>query len=116
MVGKNVSTNKMQKLYNSTVEGISISGGDCATKVGSLCARFADMVTSVKTQVQNGISKILNLWVQTIDVSDQAVFTLKDSGVYEKEVKKTNVSNLIIVGQRRSGIFFVYDDGPPRPG
>ena len=60
MVGKNVSTNKMQKLYNSTVEGISISGGDCATKVGSLFSLLVDMGALVKTQVENGISKIFD--------------------------------------------------------
>ena len=32
----------------------------------------------VKTQVENGRSKISNLEVQTIDVFDQAILTLND--------------------------------------
>ena len=40
MFGKNASTNKNHKFYNSTVQAISIGGVDCATKVGSLCDPF----------------------------------------------------------------------------
>ena len=60
---------------------ISIGGGDCPKNVGSLCARFVDMVASVKTEVGNGLSKRLDSWGHTIDVSDQAVFTFKYSSL-----------------------------------
>ena len=39
----NTSTKKKHKFYNSKVQAISIRGGDCATKVGVLCAYFVDM-------------------------------------------------------------------------
>ena len=75
------------------------------------------MVSPVKTQVENGLSKLINLFGQTIDVSDQALFTLKDSGLHDEEGKKTNVSDLLTVGQRPSGRFFgFHDDGPPIRG
>ena len=51
MVGTNDSTNEKHKFYNSTVQAISIGGGDCATKVESICACFVDMGAPVKTQV-----------------------------------------------------------------
>ena len=51
MVGSNASTNEKHKFYKSTVQAISIGGGHCATKVGSMCARFVDMVAVLKTQV-----------------------------------------------------------------
>ena len=43
MVGTNASTNEKNEFYNSTVQAISREGGDCATKVGDLCARFVDI-------------------------------------------------------------------------
>ena len=55
--------------------------------------------------MENGISKIFDFWGHTIDVSDQAVFTLKDSGLDDEEGKKNNVIDPLIVGQRRSGSF-----------
>ena len=78
MIVTNASTNKNNKFYNSTVQAISIGGRDCATKVGSVCACFVDMGSPVKTQVENGLSKIFDFRGQTIDVSNQAVFILKD--------------------------------------
>ena len=36
----------------------------------------------MKTQVENGLSKLFNFQVKTINMSDQAVFTLKDSGFH----------------------------------
>ena len=51
MVGTNASTNKNHKFYKSTVPAISRGGGFCATKVGSLCARFVYMGSLDKTQV-----------------------------------------------------------------
>ena len=100
MVGTNASTNEKYKFYNSTVQAISGGGGDCATKVGSLCACFVDMVAPVKTQVENGLSKLLDFRGQTIDMSDQAVFTLNYLGLFGEEVNKTNVSDPLTVGQR----------------
>ena len=91
IVGTNASKNENHIFYNSTAQAILREGGDCATKVGALCACFVDMGSPVKTQVENGLSKLFDLWVQTIDVSDQAVFTLKDLGLYVKEGNKTNL-------------------------
>ena len=108
MVETNASTNKKHKLYNSTVQSISIGGGYCTTKVGTLCARFFDTGAPVKTQVENGLSKLFNLRIQTINVSDQAVFILKDSGCHDERGKKTNVSDLLTTTPRRSGIFLSF--------
>ena len=108
MVGTNASTNENHKFYNSTVRAISRGGGDCATKVGSLCAHFVDTGSLVKTQVENGLSKIFDFWGQTIDVSDQDVFILKDSGLHYEEGKKINVSDLLTAAQRRSGRFLSF--------
>ena len=62
-------------------QAISRGGGDSTTNVGALCANFVDMVPPVKTQLENGLSKLFNLWGQTIDVSDRAIFILKDLGL-----------------------------------
>ena len=105
MVGTHDSTNEKHKFYNSTVQDISRGGGDCATKFGSLCARFVDMEYPVNNQVGNGLSKLFYFRGQTIDVSDQAIFILKDSGLHDEEGKKTNINNPITAGQRRSGHF-----------
>ena len=51
MVETNSFTYKKHKLYNTTVQEISIGGGDFTTKVGSLCDYFVDMGSPVKTQV-----------------------------------------------------------------
>ena len=59
----------------------------------------------VKTQVKNGLSKLFDLWVHTIDVSDQAVFILKYPGHRDEEGKKINVSNPLTTDQRRTGRF-----------
>ena len=56
----------------------------------------------VKTLVENGLIKIFCLRFQTIDVSYQAVFTLKDSVIHDEYGKKTNVIDPIIVVQRQS--------------
>ena len=66
---------------------------------------FVDMVVPVKTQVENGISKIFDFRCQTIDVSDQAVFILKDLGLHDEEGEKFNVSDTLTASQRRSGHF-----------
>ena len=82
MVVTNASTNEKHKFYNSTVQAISRGGGDCNTKVGALCARFVDMVASVKTQVGNGLCKLFDFRVQTIDVYEQSVLILKYTGLH----------------------------------
>ena len=41
----------------------------------------------VKTQVENGLIKPFNFRGQTIDTSEQAVFTLKDSVIHDEEGK-----------------------------
>ena len=78
MVGTNAFTNEKHKFYNTTFQAISIGGEDCTTKVGALCARFFYMGAPAKAQVENGLSKIFDFRGQTIDVSDQAVLTLKN--------------------------------------
>ena len=88
------------------MQAISRVVGDCATKVGSLCARFVDMGAPYKTQLENGLSKLFNLRGQTIDVSDQAVFTLKYLVLHDEEGKKTNVINALIESQWQSYRFF----------
>ena len=54
MVGSNYSTNEKHKLYNSIFQDILIGVGDCATKVGAMCACSVDMGSPVKTQVKMG--------------------------------------------------------------
>ena len=49
MVGTNYYTNKKKNFYKSMVQVILRVGGDCATKVESLCDRFVDMGYLVKT-------------------------------------------------------------------
>ena len=108
MVGTNYSTNEKHKFYNSTVQAISRGGGDFATNIGSLSARFVDMGAPVKSQVNNGISNIFDFRGQTIDVYDQYVFTLKDLDIHYQEGKKTDVRDLLTVGQRRSSSFLSF--------
>ena len=57
----------------------------------------------VKTQVENGISKLFYFQIHAIDASDQAVFILKYSGLHYEEVN--NVSDPITAAQRMSGFF-----------
>ena len=82
MMKTNASTNENQKFYNLTMQVISRIGGDCGTKVGSMCAHFVDMGSPVKTQVENGLSNIFYFRGHTIDVYYQAVFSLKDSDIH----------------------------------
>ena len=105
MVRTNASTIEKHKFYNSTVQAIFRGGGERPTKVGCLCAHFVDMISPVKTQVENGLSKLFSFWGQTIDVSDQAVLTVIISGIHDEEGKKTNLSNPLTSAQRRSGRF-----------
>ena len=71
MVGTENFTNEKYKFYNSNVQAIYIGGGYCAKKAGSLCSRFVDMRAPLKIQAENGLCKILYLWGQNIDMSDQ---------------------------------------------
>ena len=107
MVGTNASTNRKHKFYNSKVQAISIGGVDCAKKFRSIRARFVDMGSQVKTQVDNGLSKLFGFWGHTIDVYDQAFFILKDSGIHDEEGKKKLIDPFTIA-QRRSGRFFSF--------
>ena len=61
----------------------------------------------VKKYVENGLSELFNLWVQTINVSDQAIFTLNDLSFHDGEKEKTNIRDPITVGHRQSGRFFL---------
>ena len=58
--------------------------------------------------MENGLSKLFNFRGQTIDVSDQDVFILKDSVLHDEEVKKTNVSDLFTADQSLSGSFLSF--------
>ena len=58
--------------------------------------------------MENRISKIFDFWVQTIDVSNQIIFILNDSGLHDEEGKKTNVSGPLTAAQRRSGSFLFF--------
>ena len=91
MVRTNASTNKNHNFYNSTVQAI-LRRGDCATKVGALCDHFFSMGASVKTRIENRLSKLLDCRGQTFGVSDQAGFTLNDLVLHDKEVKKKNLA------------------------
>ena len=82
------------------MQAISRGGGDCATKIGALCSLFVDMGSLVKTKVENVLSNISDFRGHTIDVSDQAVFILKDSGLHDEEGKKTNISDPLTEDQR----------------
>ena len=53
----------------------------------------------------NGLSKLFDLRGKTIDTSDQDVFTLKDSGLRDKEGNKINTRDPLTAAQRRSGLF-----------
>ena len=54
------------------------------------------MVPPVKTQMENGLSKLFNFQGQTIDMSYQAFFILKDLVPHDEEGNKTNVSDPLI--------------------
>ena len=69
------------------------------------------MVPPVKTQMENGLSKLFNFQGQTIGVLDQAVFVKIYSVLHDEEGKETNVSDLLTSAQKR-----VHNDGPPIPG
>ena len=84
MVGTSAYNNEKHKLYNWTVQAISRGGGYFATKVVALCAQFVDMGPTVKTQLENGLSKLFDLQGQTIDTSEQEVLTLNDSGLHDE--------------------------------
>ena len=90
------------------MQDISRVIGDCTTNFGDLCAWFVDMGAPVKTQVENGLSKLFDLWVNTIDTSDQDVFTLNHSGLHDKEGGKINTSDPLTSAQRRSGRFLYF--------
>ena len=53
-----------------------------------------------ENQMENGLSKIFYVRVQTIDVSDQAIFTLNYSGIHNEEWKKINKSKSLTSTQR----------------
>ena len=108
MVRVNSSINEKAQFYNSTVQYISREVVDYATKFGSLCARFVDMGAPVKTEVVNGLKNLFGFQGETIDVFDQAVFTLKYLGLHDKEGKKINISDPLTLTQRRSGFFLLF--------
>ena len=66
------------------------------------------MGAPVKTEVVNGLKNLFGFQGETIDVFDQAVFTLKYSGLHDKEGKKINISYPLTVTQRGSGCFLLF--------
>ena len=60
----------------------------------------------MKTQLENGIIKIFDLQVQTIDLYDQAVFTLEYSGL-NVELGKINISETLSETKRKLGSFLL---------
>ena len=66
------------------------------------------MGSPVKTHVENGLSKLFDFRGQTIDVSDQSIFILKDLGLHDEEGKKTNIRDPLTAAQRRSGHFLSF--------
>ena len=65
------------------------------------------MGAPVKNQVENGISNLFDFQGQTIDVSDQEVSPLKDSGLHDDEGEQNNVSDQTTVAKRRSSSFCI---------
>ena len=65
------------------------------------------MGSPVKTQVKNGLIKIFDIRGQTVDTSDQDVFTLKDPDLHDEEINKINKTNPLTASQRRSGRLFL---------
>ena len=59
----------------------------------------------VKNQVEIGLSKLFYLRGHTIDTYYQAVFNLKDSGLYDEEGNKINASKPLAASKRQSGYF-----------
>ena len=82
--GSSDGGNKHLYKLKAMLQDISSGEGDCATEVGAMCACFVDMGAPVKTQAENGLSKLFKFWGQTIDVSDQNIFTLKYFGINDK--------------------------------
>ena len=66
------------------------------------------MVDPVKTQVENELSKFFNFRGQTIDVSDQAIFTLKYLGLHDEKGNKINKRHPLISSQRWSDSFLLF--------
>ena len=63
------------------------------------------MRAPVKTQVENGLSMIFYFQGHTIDMSDQAIFTLKDLGLNDEKGNEINIRNPLTATQRQSGNF-----------
>ena len=79
----------------------------CHKGWSSVCPIYY-MTAPGKTQVENRLRKFFNFQDQTTYISDQAVFTLKDSGLYDEEGDKVNTSDPITESQRRSGHFLYF--------
>ena len=88
MYGTKTSTNKKNKFYKSRVQASSRGGGDWPTKFEALCANFFIMGSLMKSKMENGLIKLLDLYGQAIDMSDQDVSTYSIQ-VYmiKKEIK-----------------------------
>ena len=54
----------------------------------------------METQLENGLIRVLNFRGHTIDVSNQYVFTSKDSGLHDQEGKKFKKSDPLTTTQR----------------
>ena len=62
----------------------------------------------MKNHMENGLSELLDLQVQTIYMSDQYTLPWKDSGIYDEGGEKNIISNPLTETQRQSGIFLSF--------
>ena len=51
------------------------------------------------------LCNLSNLQGQTIDMSDQSIFNLKELGIHDEEGNNINISDPLTASQRRSGRF-----------
>ena len=108
MVGTNASTNENHKFYNSTVQAISIGGGDCATNFGDLCACFFIWEPRLKSRCKMVSLRSFVSEGRPLMCLNEPFFTLKDLVIHYEEGNKTNVRKLLTAGQRQSGRFLLF--------
>ena len=60
-----------------------------------------------ENQVENGLEKLFDFWVQIIDVSDNDIFVLTCVGLNNRKVINTTIGNPIKESQRRTCHFLL---------
>ena len=114
MVGTYVSTNDKYKFYNSIVYVISRGRGDFATKVWSLCARFVDMGSPNKTQVENGFSKLFDfLGTDHWCVGPSPIYPKGFGSSWWRRKLSQCKQPAYIISEGIKSFFFIHDYGPP---